>query len=276
MPAAKKHTPAKKTASRRPAAKKRSSAAARQRRIRRRNTLLLVSGIALLLVIFLVAYCVKRSHAPARIPDGYNSFCIDLSHHNGVITDWDALEIHVDDKGRFVAGSADAAATYPVTMVYVKATEGETMVDPRFLSNWTQARARRYAVGAYHFYLSDKDPVRQAQNYIHTVGPLRERDLAPVLDVEKMHRGCTEAALNAGIRTWLETVEVYYGKKPVIYCPDNFARRVLDADILSRYRIWVAHYGVSAPDYADWTLWQFTDAGLVSGIQGPVDISVER
>lgn len=257
-------------------AKKRKSKTKKHKRQRRRNTVLLLFGLTLLAALFLVVKCVRRSQAPAHIPDGYNSFCIDLSHHNGVVTDWDNLRIHVAADGTVVESAEKAAVTYPVTMVYVKATEGERMVDPHFLSNWTAARARRYAVGAYHFYLSDKDPVKQAENYIRVVGPLRERDLAPVLDVEKMHRGCTERELNADIRLWLETVEAYYGKKPVIYCPDNFARRVLASDIISRYRIWVAHYGVSAPDFTRWSLWQFTDRGLVDGISGYVDLSVER
>lgn len=261
-------------------AKKKKKGSARCRcsssRERRRNTFVVIIALALLAGLFLVTKCIRRSREPARIPDGYNSFCIDLSHHNGVVTDWDNLRIHVAADGTVVERAEDAAETYPVTMVYVKATEGEKMVDPRFFSNWTALRARRYAAGAYHFYLSDKDPVKQAQNYIRVVGPLRERDLSPVLDVEKMHRGCTERELNAGIRLWLETVEAHYGKKPIIYTSDNFARRVLASDIVSGYRIWVAHYGVSAPDFTGWSLWQFTDRGLVEGISGYVDLSVER
>ena len=255
---------------------KKKSKAKKLKQKRRRNTIVLLLSLTLLLGLFLVVKCVRRHQAPAHIPDGYNSFCIDLSHHNGVVTDWDNLRIHVAADGTVVERAEDAAETYPVTMVYVKATEGEKMVDPRFHANWTAARARRYAVGAYHFYLSDKDPVKQAENFIRVVGPLRERDLAPVLDIEKMHRGCTERTLNADLRIWLETVEAHYGKKPVIYTSDNFARRVLASDLTSRYRIWVAHYGVSSPDFTNWSLWQFTDRGLVDGISGYVDLSVER
>lgn len=249
----------------------------KKKKQRRRNSILVVFGLTVLAGIFFVTYCIRQSGGgPVLIPDGYNQFCIDISHHNGRVRDWDRLQIHVDAKGRIVASAEEAAQTYPVTMLYMKATEGISLVDRHFRENWTEARARRYAVGAYHFLLSDRDAAEQAQHYIRTVGPLRERDLAPVLDVESMHKGCTHAELNAVVRTWLTAVEEHYGKKPIIYTSDNFARRVLASDITSRYRIWVAHYGVDAPDYEGWSLWQFTDRGYVDGIDGYVDISVER
>jgi len=244
---------------------------------RKRNSLLLVIGLLLLAAIFVVTKYVRLAgDGPARIPDGYNAFCIDISHHNGIVRDWDRLQIHVRADGTFAEKASEAAATYPVTMVYMKATEGETMQDRHFPGQWQEARKRALSVGAYHFYRTDKDPLRQAENFIRTVGPLRERDLAPVLDVESLHKGCTHAELNAGIRVWLEAVEAHYGKKPIIYTSDNFARRVLSEDIIKEYRIWVAHYGVKAPDFSSWSLWQFTERGRVEGIQGYVDISVER
>lgn len=243
----------------------------------RRNSLLLTTGLALLAAIFVVAKCVHLGpDAPARIPEGYNAFCIDLSHHNGIVRDWDRLRIHVKDDGSFAENASDAVATYPVTMIYMKATEGEQMQDRHFAGQWQEARKRAISVGAYHYFLTDKDPLKQAENYIRTVGPLRERDLAPVLDVETMHKGCTHAELNARVRLWLETVEAHYGKKPIIYTSDNFARRVLSEDIIAEYRIWIAHYGVEAPDFEGWSLWQFTERGRVEGIQGYVDISVEK
>lgn len=262
---------AKKKSTRTPAKKKAS------KKQRGRNSLLLLIGILLLAAIFVVTKCVHLGgDGPARIPQGYNAFCIDISHHNGIVRDWDRLRIHVKADGTFVEKASEGVATYPVTMIYMKATEGESMQDRHFLGQWQEARRRSFSVGAYHFYRSDKDPVKQAENYIRTVGPLRERDLAPVLDVESMHKGCTHAELNAGIRLWLNTVEAHYGKKPIIYTPDNFARRVLAEDIVAEYRIWVAHYGVQAPSFENWSLWQFTERGLVEGIQGFVDISVEK
>lgn len=258
-------------------ARRRHSKAAPRRSRRRKNSLYLITGLTILVGLFVIARCAERRlRGPVRIPDGYNAFCIDLSHHNGVVRDWDNLRIHVDDRGRIVEDAEKSAVSYPVTMVYIKATEGETMVDRRFLRNWEEARARRYAVGAYHYYLSDRDPVRQAEHFIRTVGPLRERDLTPVLDVETMHRGCSNRELNAGVRKWLETVEAYYGKKPLIYSSDTFVSRVLDSDLTARYRIWVAHYEVDAPSFPGWSLWQFTDRGHVEGVDGFVDISVER
>lgn len=249
----------------------------RQRKIR--NSWMLVAGLLLLGALFAVTKCDilhLRDRTPARIPDGYNAFCIDISHHNGIVRDWDGLRIHVKADGTFAASEAEAAVTYPVTMIYMKATEGVSLRDRHFPDQWQEARKRSFSVGAYHFFLSDKDPKLQAQNYIRTVGPLRERDLAPVLDVERIHKGCTRDQLNSAVRIWLTEVESYYGKKPIIYTSDHFARRMLAPDLIAGYRIWVAHYGVSAPDLQGWSLWQFTERGVVDGIQGFVDISVEH
>jgi len=251
----------------------------KNQRKKRRNSALAIAGVLLLAALFFVAKCDLlhlRDRAPARIPDGYNAFCIDISHHNGVVRDWDHLRIHVREDGTFTSSKEEAAASYPVTMIYMKATEGEKMHDRHFLIQWTEARKRSISVGAYHFFLTDKDPKAQAENYIRTVGLLRERDLAPVLDIEKVHKGCTREQLNKAVRIWLETVEAHYGKKPIIYTSDHFASRMLSQEIIASYRIWIAHYDTSAPDFQNWSLWQFTDRGLVEGIDGYVDISVER
>lgn len=257
---------------------RRKKLSAKKRR-KRNSWLVLLFSLLLLGGLFLVAKCDLlhlRDRAPAHIPDGYNAFCIDISHHNGTVRDWDHLRIHVKADGTFAATASEAAVSYPVTMIYMKATEGVSMRDRRFPQQWKEARKRAFSVGAYHFFLSDKDPKAQAENYIRTVGPLRERDLAPVLDVESTHKGCTREQLNRAVRIWLEAVEAYYGKKPIIYTSDHFARRMLSPELTASYRIWIAHYDVAAPSFAGWSLWQFTDRGRVEGIDGAVDISVER
>lgn len=207
-----------------------------------------------------------------RLAVSTGGFAIDVSHYQGEIV-WDSLAVMIDRKGRTVREIMHAKDVYPVEYAFIKATEGVSMVDPAFSDYWQGAGGSRVVRGAYHFFRSSKDAVKQAQNFIRTVGPLTANDLPPVLDVETMHKGCTKEQLNAGVKAWLEAVEAYYKRKPIIYASDSYLRDILSKDLTSRYPVWVAHYSVGKPYAADWNAWQFTDKAVVHGADGKVDLS---
>ena len=209
----------------------------------------------------------------ARIPDGARAFCVDFSHHNDGIV-WDSLKVVVDRAGRTSKDVLHAKSIYPVSTVILKATEGEKMVDKRFKEYWQEAGERDFKRGAYHFFRSSKDPSRQAANYIANVS-LRHKDLPPVLDVETMHAGCTKEELNRNVLAWLREVEKHYGRKPIVYTSDSYARDILSPEITGQYPLWIARYNKKEPRFADWTMWQFTDQAVLYGVNGGyVDLSV--
>jgi GH25 family lysozyme M1 (1,4-beta-N-acetylmuramidase) len=52
-----------------------------------------------------------------------------------------------------------------------------------------------------------------------------------------------------------------------------YLNNYVDDDIKSRYSVWVAHYGVSEPEYSGpYGMWQKSSTGSVSGITGNVDL----
>ena len=209
----------------------------------------------------------------ARIPDGARHFCVDVSHHNDRIV-WDSLKVVVDRSGHTTKDLLHAKNIYPVSTVIIKATEGERMVDKRVDEYWTEAGKRTYTRGAYHFFRSSKDPRKQADRFIATV-KLRHRDFPPILDIETLHAGCSKEELNRKALVWLRTVEKHYGRKPIVYSSDSFARDILSADITAHYPMWIARYNKKEPRFADWTMWQFTDQAIVYGANGGfVDLSV--
>jgi lysozyme len=209
----------------------------------------------------------------ARIPYGARQFCVDLSHHNDRIV-WDSLKVVVDRSGHTTRDLLRARSVHPVSTVILKATEGEKMVDKRFAEYWKEAGQRDFTRGAYHFFRSSKDPAKQAAWFINTV-KLRHSDLPPILDLETMHAGCTREDLNKNARLWLETVEKHYGRKPIVYTSDSFARDILSPDITGNYPMWIARYNRKQPRFQDWTMWQFTDQAIVYGANGGyVDLSV--
>ena len=209
----------------------------------------------------------------AKIPDGARHFCVDLSHHNDHIV-WDSLKVVVDRSGHTTKDLLHAKNIYPVSTVIIKATEGERMVDKRFDEYWAEAGKRPYTRGAYHFFRTSKDPQKQADRFIATV-KLRHKDLSPVLDIETMHAGCSKEELNRKALAWLQAVEKHYGRKPIVYTSDSFARDILSSAITAHYPMWIARYNRKEPRFSGWTMWQFTEEAVVYGANGGyVDLSV--
>ena len=235
----------------------------------------LVAGLVLLVAAGVLAPYIRYGRFAsegAPVPDGARSFCVDLSHHNTGIV-WDSLKVVVDRTGHTTKDLLHAKSVFPVSTVILKATEGEKYTDRRFNEYWEEAGKRDYPRGAYHFFRSSRHPEKQAQHYISQV-KLRHSDLPPVLDVETMHEGCTKQELNDKVLAWLRTVEKHYGRTPIVYTSDSYARDILSPEITQHYPMWIARYNRNEPKFKPWTMWQFTDKAVLYGASGYVDLSV--
>lgn len=231
---------------------------------------------ALLLFIALPYLTDKSGNVKgAPVPDGYATFGIDISKYQKEIV-WDSLKVLTGSRDRTIKSVTKARKIYDISFVFIKATEGEDMQDDMFAEHWEKAGKAGIRRGAYHFFRSSKNPVKQAENFINTVGPLSAGDYPPILDIETLHRGGSKKKLNESAKKWLETVEKHYGVRPIIYSHDKFLNDILDKDITDRYTIWAARYGNTEPDFKNWHFWQFTDKALVYGIEGHVDLNVKR
>ena len=212
----------------------------------------------------------------AKVPPGDWRYGIDISHHNAGDIVWDSLYVLTDKRGKTIRDHHLAKDIRPVSFVFIKATEGVSMVDKDFKRNWQDAGRSGLRRGAYHFFRSSKDGEAQARLFIKTVGDLRFKDLPPVLDIETIHRGGSMKKLNEEALKWLETIEGHYGKKPIVYTGSSFARDWLSKRITDNYPVWIAHYEKDRPDFDGWIFWQFTDKAVVKGVPGPVDLSVMK
>ena len=212
----------------------------------------------------------------AKVPEGDWRYGIDISHHNAGEIVWDSLYVLTDRRGRTIRDHHLAKEIRPVSFVFIKATEGVSLVDKDFKRNWRDAGMSGLRRGAYHFFRSSKDGETQARLFIRTVGDLRFKDLPPVLDIETIHRGSSRKKLNEEALKWLRTIENHYGKKPIVYAGSSFAKDYLSKDITDNYPVWIAHYEKDKPDFEGWTWWQFTDRAIVKGVPGFVDLSVMR
>ena len=77
------------------------------------------------------------------------------------------------------------------------------------------------------------------------------------------------------MKKWLDTVEAYYGIKPIIYTNADFYRQHLLGHF-DNYPLWVAHYlQPNKPRISrDWSFWQHSEKGRVNGISSRVDFNV--
>ncbi|PIO97439.1 glycoside hydrolase family 25 protein [Pleomorphomonas carboxyditropha] len=174
-----------------------------------------------------------------------------------------------------------AVAGDDIRFAWIKATEGGDRLDQRFAENFAGAARAGVLRGAYHFWYHCRPGIEQAAWYIRNV-PRDPDALPPVLDIEWTPTSptCTKrppaAELHADMQAFLDAVEAYYGKRPVIYTTLDFYRDRMDGAFES-YPLWVRSTAAKPHEkYGDrhWHFWQYTSTGRVAGVRGNADRNV--
>lgn len=177
---------------------------------------------------------------------------IDISAHNG---DIDFRKVAADG----------------ITFVIIKATEGGTFKDRRFVDNLREAREAGLKVGAYHFFRFDTPGYMQGLNFLHSLQS-RELDLPLIIDIEEWanpNSQPTPVVLNR-LTEMIDHLESH-GHRVMLYTNKNgFARFVRGR--LEGYPLWICSL-IDEPREIDWVIWQGTHNGRVDGINHPVDIN---
>lgn len=195
---------------------------------------------------------------------GYEVHGVDVSHYQGAI-DWEVL------------------SQQNLDFAIIKATEGSTHVDERFLDNWQAAEQTHLALGAYHFFSFDSEGNRQAASYIDTVGNLNGK-LAPVIDVEyygnKRSNPPDRADVVENLSALLDALEQHYEIKPIIYTTYTVYNDYIKGEF-EDYPLWVR--SVYCPPTVlfgnKWSFWQYMDTAMLDGYVGDqkyIDVNVFR
>lgn len=195
------------------------------------------------------------------MPVNYSMHGIDISKFQGKVNWMAVRQMQVDN--------------IRISFAFIKATEGITRQDGTFARNWEKAGESGIIRGAYHFFYSTRDPVKQAINFRNVVD-LKSGDLPPVLDIE-VHNNQPAAVIRSTARIWLEEMEKTYGVKPIIYTNIHFYETYLGKEF-DEYPLWVAHYYQKDKPRStrNWIFWQHSDIGRVNGIRTTVDFNVFR
>lgn len=173
-----------------------------------------------------------------------------------------------------VAGAVD----YPVSFVFIKATEGKSLFNKYYLSDLRAARANGIPVAPYHFFSHLSSGAAQARYFIkHVRLPLAT--LPPMLDVEPTNAQIAKMGgrkvLFREMLVWLRQVEQVAKHRPILYVSQQFVNQHLvhAPEALRKYDVWIARYGEFKP-YVKLKFWQLSPDGRVRGIHGDVDINV--
>lgn len=221
---------------------------------------LIIIGLGLLGVGYLVFISfetgILRFNYPSR--DRYPVWGIDVSHHQGLI-DWPRL------------------AASGLSFAYIKATEGGDFVDPRFASNWAEAKRADLRRGAYHFFTFCRSGSSQVPNLLSVVPPEQDM-LPPAVDVEyggNCRSPPPPSEIRRELRVFLDQAELAYGVRPILYVTRESYERIVSGHF-PEHELWVRDVFRQPRYTADrpWLLWQYSNRGRLPGIVGPVDLNV--
>lgn len=200
----------------------------------------------------------KPEETEMRINGNAELKLIDISHYD-TVSNWNALKQSVDG-------------------VYIKATEGTAYVDPSFCSNALSAAAANIPAGFYHYFWpvpgdGGASARAQATHFYQTTATF-SYGLTPVVDVEEAN-GCTPTEISSQLQAYAIQILKLTGKKVMIYCSPNFAKKYLTDPSLATYPVWIANYNAAAPlntgTWHTYDVWQYGETVSVAGVTGPVD-----
>lgn len=181
---------------------------------------------------------------------------IDVSSWQGVI-DWDKV------------------AKSGVKFAIIRSSYGDGYVDKMFEYNIEAAKKAGLYVGVYHYCyaLTDEEAKAEAQFFLKTIEPY-EIDFPVMFDFEdpsQVRLGKFQLTRMANI--FMKELE-NAGYYPMLYSYKNWLNNNLMMSYID-YEVAVAEWNVSESTYkGDYGVWQYSCTGLVSGIEGDVDLDI--
>lgn len=178
---------------------------------------------------------------------------IDVSAHNGPDLNFDTLR--------------NVGAEF----VMIKATEGVSIKDSRFHSNYYKAKEAGLKIGAYHFFRFDCTGMMQALNLMHSVRG-KELDLPLIIDVEEWTNPVTHPTPGI-MESLIEMIEYLdtHGYPVMIYTNKNGYERFVKGR-LENYPLWLCSLSELTKDIKC-HIWQFSHRGSLNGASGPIDLN---
>ena len=193
-------------------------------------------------------------------------FGIDVSSHQGDI-DWEAV-------------AADGVEFVFVRAVYRGYGTGKLVIDEKCIENIEGAQAAGLDVGVYVFSqaITQAEVLEEASTVIGLLDGY-SLQLPIVFDVEKVNDSAARTnALTVDDRTQLAITFMdavkNAGFEPMFYHNTEMGAMLLDLTKLTDYPKWFAGYNKEFYWPYEYSLWQYSETGRVSGIKGDVDLDL--
>lgn len=236
---------------------------------KKKQHLIFVKIVFFLFAVFVTFGVVKRYFQSSpdylskpSIPDGYTVVGIDVSHHNGEIN-WHLLQAQ------------------GISFAYIKATEGTSHVDRRYIQNFKKAKENNILTGMYHFFRF-YDSVEEQLNHFSSITSNVSADLIPMIDVEHSrinYKPSTKERREviARLCEFEKGLQNLYGVKPIIYT-NKQCYRLYIKDNFPNNKLWICDLSAEPNDklYPNWVIWQYSHRGRLHGIKHKVDMNVLR
>lgn len=158
---------------------------------------------------------------------------------------------------------------------YQNGIDGESVIDPYFIKNIKEANDAGLKVGIYYYSYarSVEDVKKQVDWIINTLGD-NNIDLPITFDWEcwtsfnNMNISLYE--LNNIANAFLSDIE-NKGFKSMLYSSKYYLEKIWNT---KQELTWLAHYTKETDYSGDYLMWQLCDNGIISGINGYVDIDI--
>lgn len=169
-----------------------------------------------------------------------------------------------------------------VKFAILKVIEKSRNIEPAFEKHYKGCtEAGINVIGCYNYsYATDTDMAKKDANAIIKI--LNNRKMTIWLDVEDKCQVGLDSKLIDIIDTFKNTVESQ-GYTFGLYCSKSWYKDYIKPHLNGRvYKVWIAAYGKNSgaydesykPDVPNMTIWQYTSKGIISGIEGFVDMDV--
>lgn len=198
---------------------------------------------------------------------GQALYGIDVSAHQGEI-DWAAV-------------AADGVEFAFLRIGYRGYSAGALNLDEQFEANLTGARSQDIPVGIYFFSqaINEEEAREEARQVLSWLADKGVEGCFVAYDWEHIENDSartdevTGETVTACARAFCETVQDG-GYKPMLYCNGMLGYLSYDLTQLTDLPLWYAEYE-DYPSYAyEVTVWQYSESGTVSGIEGGVDRNI--
>ena len=159
--------------------------------------------------------------------------------------------------------------------------DGNLHIDEKFHQNMQNARKYGIDLGVYFFSqaISETEALEEAEFVLNALKGYKLQ-LPIVYDPEHIKEEAARTNNVSGEQftqntiTFCEAIKDA-GYEPMIYSNMIWEAEVFDLTKLQDYPIWYADYEVEPQTPYQFTFWQYTEKGIVDGIEGNVDLNIQ-